>query len=99
MEYKKSRKFDKYKEQKNMALANIKTDFHQLIDKIENEELLSSFYQLLVQRIQGKNGQLWESLTDEEKKELLLADEESKDSNNWISDEAVRKKHQQWLSN
>ena len=80
-----------------MALANIKTDFHQLIDKIENEELLSSFYQLLVQRSQGKNGQLWESLTDEEKKELLLADEESKDSNNWISEEEVRQRHQQWL--
>jgi len=80
-----------------MALASIKTDFHQLIDKIENEELLSSFYQLLIQRSQSKNGQLWESLTDEEKEELILADEESKDSNNWISDEEVRQKHQQWL--
>jgi len=80
-----------------MALANIKTDFHQLIDKIDNEELLSSFYQLLVQRSLSKNGQLWESLTNEEKNELLLADEESKNSNNWISDEEVRQKHQQWL--
>ena len=80
-----------------MSLANLKTDFHQLIDKIENEELLSSFYQLLVQRSQIKNGQLWESLTDEEKNELLLADEESKNSNNWLSDEEVRQKHQQWL--
>jgi len=58
---------------------------------------LSSFYQLLVQRSQIKNGQLWESLTDEEKNELLLADEESKNSNNWLSDEEVRQKHQQWL--
>ena len=82
-----------------MALTNIKIDFNQLIDKIENEELLSSFYQLLVQRSQGKIGQLWENLTDEEKKELLLADEESKDPNNWISDEEVRQKHQQWLRN
>jgi len=80
-----------------MSLANLKTDFHQLIYKIENEELLSSFYQLLVQRSQSKNGQLWESLTDKEKNELLLADEESKDSNNWISDEEVRLKQQQWL--
>jgi len=77
----------------NIALTSIKTDFHQLIDKIENEELLSSFYQLLVQRSQGKNEQLWESLTDEEKKELLIADEESKYSNNWISDEEVSQKH------
>ena len=63
-----------------MALANLKTDFHQLIDKIENEELLAAFYQLLVQRSQEQTGQLWNNLTDEEKNELLLADEESKDS-------------------
>ncbi len=81
-----------------MALANIKTDFHQLIDKIENEELLAAFYQLLVQRSQEQTGQLWNNLTDEEKNELLLADEESKDSSNWINDKDVRQKHQQWLS-
>lgn len=81
-----------------MALTNIKTDFHQLIDKIENEELLAYFYQLLVQRSQGQNGQLWENLTDEEKNELLLADEESKDIHNWLSYEEVRQKHQKWRS-
>lgn len=79
-----------------MALANIKTDFHQLIDKIENEELLAYFYQLLVQKSKSQNGQLWENLTDEEKRELLLADEESKDTQNWLSDEEVRQKHQKW---
>ncbi|GAA4442768.1 hypothetical protein GCM10023188_42840 [Pontibacter saemangeumensis] len=81
-----------------MGLASIKTDFHQLIDEIENEELLYSFYQLLVQRSQGKNGQIWESLTDEVKNELLLADEESKNPNSWVSDDETRQKHQQWLS-
>lgn len=80
-----------------MAIATIKTDFHQLIDRIENEELLATFYQLLVQRSQQQNGALWERLTEEEKNELLRADEESKDSDNWLGDEAVRQKHQQWL--
>jgi hypothetical protein len=80
-----------------MALADIKSNFHQLIDKIENEELLASFYHLLAQRSQDPNGFLWESLTEEEKTELLLADEESKDPANWISDEEARQKHQQWL--
>jgi hypothetical protein len=80
-----------------MALANIKSDFHQLIDRIENEELLTSFYHLLSQRSQDQNGLLWTSLTEEEQNEVLLADEESKDPNNWINDEEVRQKHQQWL--
>ena len=80
-----------------MALENIKADFHQLIEKIENEELLTSFYELLFQRSQAQAGQLWERLTEGEKTELLLADEESKDVNNLLSDEEVRQKHQEWL--
>ncbi|KAA5545726.1 hypothetical protein F0145_12395 [Adhaeribacter rhizoryzae] len=80
-----------------MALGNIKANFHLLIEKIENEELLTSFYELLFQKSQAQEGQLWERLTQEEKAELLLADEESKDSNNLLSDEEVRQKHQEWL--
>ena len=80
-----------------MSITTIKTNFHQLIDRIENEELLATFYQLLTQRSQQQNGQLWNNLTDEEKEELLLSDEESKDSNNWIADKEVRQKHHQWL--
>jgi len=75
---------------KNMALENIKANFHLLIEKIENEELLTSFYELLFQKSQAQEGQLWERLTEEEKAELLLADEESKDGNNLLSDEEVR---------
>ncbi|QNF32656.1 hypothetical protein HUW51_07910 [Adhaeribacter swui] len=81
-----------------MALASIKTDFHQLIDKIENEELLAAFYQLLMQRSQDQTGLLWNALTEEEKNEVLLADDESKDSSNWLTDLEVRQKHQQWLN-
>lgn len=80
-----------------MDITTIKTNFHQLIDHIENEELLATFYQLLTQRSQQQNGQLWERLTEEEKNELLLADDESKDSSNWLGDKEVRQRHQQWL--
>ena len=80
-----------------MALENIKSDFHQLIEGIEDEELLTSFYELLFQRSQAQEGQLWEKLTEEEKTELLIADEESKDVNNRLNDEEVRQKHLEWL--
>lgn len=80
-----------------MTIGTVKSNFHQLIDRIENEELLATFYQLLVQRSQQQNGQLWQGLTAEEKEELLLADEESKDPNNWITDKEVRQRHQRWL--
>jgi hypothetical protein len=80
-----------------MAIGTIKTNFHQLIDRIENEELLTTFYQLMNQRSQQQDGELWQSLTTAEKDELLLSDEESKAPENWIADKEVRLRHQQWL--
>ncbi len=80
-----------------MDKSTIKSDFHRLIDRIDNEELLSAFYQLLEKRSEQQTGKLWDSLTEEEKNELLLSYEESQDENNWISGAEIRQKHEQWL--
>ena len=73
--------------------TTIKDDFHQLINRINDETLLSAFYQLLEKRATQPAGELWNSLTDEEQKELLLSNEESKDSANLLDYEIVKKKH------
>ncbi len=44
----------------------LKKDFHNLIDSIDNESLLSNFYDLLKRRISGKEGKLWKGLTEKE---------------------------------
>ena len=80
-----------------MAIANIKSDFHHLIDKIDNEELLKAFYALLSGRVENATGQLWQSLTEAEQKELLLAEEESKKPENLISDKEAKQTHLKWL--
>jgi hypothetical protein len=72
----------------------IKDDFHHLIDSIEDEELLKAYY-LLIQKINDdQNGHLWNGLNEDEKKELLIAYEESFDSNNLLSREQVKQRHE-----
>ncbi len=80
-----------------MNTLELKKDFHNLIDSIENENLLSTFYDLLKKRISGREGQLWKSLTREEQEELNMAFEESENSENLINHAEMKKKHKKWL--
>jgi hypothetical protein len=75
----------------------IKDDFHHLIDSIEDEQLLKSYYQLIKKINHDQNGQLWNNLTEDEKKELLMAYEESFENNNLLSHEQVKQQHEKWL--
>ena len=75
----------------------LKQNFHHLIDSIDNEKLLINFYELIKKKSSAKEGQLWNRLTDEEQKELLLSLEESKNPQNLISHEEMVNKHKKWL--
>jgi hypothetical protein len=74
----------------------IKDDFHHLIDSIEDEQLLKSYYQLIKINY-DQNGHLWNDLNQDEKNELLMAYEESFDGNNLLSHEQVKLQHEKWL--
>jgi len=74
----------------------IKDDFHHLIDSIEDEQLLQRYYQLIQKINDDQNGHLWNSLNEDEKKELMIAYEESFDSNNLVSHEKVKLQHEKW---
>jgi hypothetical protein len=80
-----------------MNTIELKKSFHLLIDSIDNESLLTNFYDIIRKRSSAKEGQLWEKLTNKDKEELLLALEESEDPENLISHEEMKKKHQKWL--
>ncbi len=80
-----------------MNTLKLKKDFHNLIDSIDNENLLSDFYALIKRRISEKDGKLWNELTEREKEELNSAFEESKMPENLISHEEMRKKHEKRL--
>jgi L-lactate utilization protein LutC len=75
----------------------IKDDFHHLIDTIEDEKLLKSYYQLIQTMNNELEGTLWNALSEKQKEELLLSYDESFDENNLISHEQVKLQHEKWL--
>ncbi len=80
-----------------MDSLEIKKNFHNLIDSIDNESLLLNFYNLLKNKATSKDGLLWESLTRKQQEELYLAFDESEKPENLINHEVMRKKHKKWL--
>ena len=80
-----------------MNTIELKKNFHLLIDSIDNENLLVSFYDLIKKRSSTKEGQLWGRLTTQEQEELISALEESENPENLISHEEMVKKHKKWL--
>ena len=80
-----------------MTTLELKNNFHQLIDSIENENLLQKFYELMLRNRSIRDGTLWAKLTQDEVDELLLANEESNDQQNLISHDEMKKKYAQWL--
>ena len=49
----------------------LKKHFHQLIEKIDNEDLLIKFYDLMKRSSSSREGQLWNRLTKEEHEKLI----------------------------
>jgi len=76
---------------------NTKLDFHKLIDKIDDEKALKSYFSLIAQLNKNQTGKIWQTLSSEEKEELLLSYDESYIISNLINHEDVKKTHDQWL--
>ena len=74
-----------------------KEDFHRLIDKIEDEEVLKGYFKLIQRLNSHQSGELWNNLSLLEKEELLLSYEESFNPANLISHDQVKKQHDKWL--
>jgi hypothetical protein len=75
-----------------MGKVELKSDLHKSLDKIENEHLLRAIYDFLKQNENVEEGQIWKSLTEEQKKEVYMSYEESQDDNNLIDWDQVKKK-------
>ncbi len=80
-----------------MTTIELKKNFHQLIDSIENEDLLANFYDLIKKRSTTKDGELWNRLTYQEQEELITALGESENPEYLISNDEMKKKHSKWL--
>lgn len=76
-----------------MGTIELKSDLRKILDRIEDEQLLRTIYDFLKQSENAEVGQIWKTLTDEQRNEVYASYEESKDDNNLTSWEDVRKKY------
>jgi hypothetical protein len=74
-----------------VSTLELKSDLYKIIEKIDNEQLLRALYDFLKQRENAQEGQIWKTLT-EEKKEVYLSYEESKNDDNLIDWEDAKKR-------
>jgi hypothetical protein len=75
-----------------MGTIELRSNLHKIVDKIDNEQLLRAIYDFLKQRMGSEEGQIWKSLTEEQKKEVYLSYQESENDDNLINWEDVKKK-------
>jgi hypothetical protein len=76
-----------------MGTIKLKTNLHKILDRIENEQLLRTIYDFLRQRENAQEGEIWKSLTEEQKKEVYLSYGESEDDKNLIDWQTLMKKY------
>lgn len=75
-----------------MGTIELKSNIHKIIDGIQSEQLLQTIYDFLKVRETSKPGQLWDSLSDLQKNEVLLAYDESEDERNLLERKKVFRK-------
>jgi hypothetical protein len=72
-----------------MGTIELRSNIHKIIDGIQNEQLLETIYDFLKVRETSQPGQLWDSLSEDQKNEVLLAYDESEDESNLLERKKV----------
>jgi hypothetical protein len=80
-----------------MDNVELKANLHSFIDKLENNNLLHEYYNELKRILSLSQGKIWDSLTEEQKKEVLISFEESEDDSNLLDNETVMSRYKKWL--
>jgi hypothetical protein len=75
----------------DMGTAELKSNLHKMVDRIEDERLLKAIYSFLNERENSEEGKMWNSLTEQQKKEVLQAYDESEDDSNLMNDKDIWK--------
>jgi hypothetical protein len=80
-----------------MTASELKANLHHLIDRIENVVLLEEYYSEIKKMLQISGSKKWESLTEEQQKEVLLSFIESEDESMLVGHDEVMKLYSKWL--
>jgi hypothetical protein len=80
-----------------MTGLQLKYSFHKLIEDFSNEKLLAKFYNIMSSANATQHGEFWNSLSEEQKAELIDIDLETDNEANLISYEDIKKKYAKWF--
>ncbi len=80
-----------------MNKTKLRSNLHKLIDQIDNQNLLEEYYKEIKSIIEKSRGNVWDKLTDEQKKDVLLSYEESEEDNHLLDHDTVMNKYKDWL--
>lgn len=80
-----------------MTTVELKSNFHQLIDKINNEAMLVKFYEIMSTANVSHDGSLWKNLSIDEQQELIETEKESRIIENLIDHSVMKSKYKKWL--
>ncbi len=83
-----------------MTQLEIKTNFHKLIDEIDDQKELAKLYEYFIalkQNFEKSGSDWWDELSEEQKEMLDLSIKESEDESNLIPHEQVMKESLKWL--
>ena len=76
-----------------MTTAELKSDLTKLLDKINDEHLLRTIYEFLKQGTNAEEGKFWKTLTEEQKRRVYGSYEQSKDEENLVVWDNLKKKY------
>lgn len=79
----------------NMGLAELKSDFHDLIDRTNDPEIIEQFFNAMSQSL-NSDGDIWQSLTISQQQSVLDAYEESKSDDTLITLDELKAKYANW---
>ncbi len=83
-----------------MTQLEIKTNFHKLIDEIEDQNELTKLYEYFIalkQNFEKSGSDWWDELSEEQKRNFDIAIEQCNDPSKQISHEEVMRESKKWL--
>jgi hypothetical protein len=80
-----------------MTAIELRKNFHNLIDSIDNERILLFFYDLMKTKSSSEDVNIWNHLSDDQKQELISSAKESENPTNLVSNDETKAKFKKWL--
>ena len=72
-----------------MSTIELKEGIHKIVDGIGNPQFLQTLYDFLKTKVESEPGQMWDTLNDTQKQEVLSAYDESEDEANLVEREKI----------